>query len=171
MNSLEDLRKQMIQDPKEKFVDEPSLSNATSCSNLEDTYPSEAYLATEKNLVKKNNYFNSEHEYRFDTDLIVASKDEVFRDSWRNSSTGKKSSTKQATRNPGSNKIPKNVYTENRDNLGYRIGKISQEFLISESGTIQSDTDKYLESSESIVVIKNKIKGFYNDTRGFDREI
>ncbi len=58
-----------------------------------------------------------------------------------------------------------------RNTLEYRIGKISQEFLISESATIQSDNDKYVESSESIVLIKNKIKGFYSDSRDFEREI
>ena len=55
--------------------------------------------------------------------------------------------------------------------MEYRIGKISQEFLISESGTIQSENDKYVESSESIVVIKNKIKGFYGDSRDFVGDI
>jgi hypothetical protein len=93
MESLDDLRKQMIQDPKEKYQHELSISNATLVSNLEDTYPSDPYLVKEHHVepTRRNNYFNAEHEYRFNTDLIVDSKNENLRDSVRNSSSGPKS--------------------------------------------------------------------------------
>ena len=69
------------------------------------------------------------------------------------------------------NSIPKKAYVPQRNTLEYRIGKISQEFLISETATLQSENDKYVESSESIVLIKNKIKGFYNGSSDFERLI
>jgi hypothetical protein len=172
MESLDDLRKQMIQDPKEKYQHEPSISNATSVSNLEDIYPGDPYLGKGHHAepTRKNNYFNAEHEYRFNTDLIVDSKNENFRDSVRNLSSGPKSPSSPLGRDlPDLN--AKKIYVPQRNTLEYRIGKISQEFLISESATIQSDNDKYVESSESIVLIKNKIKGFYSDSRDFEREI
>ena len=76
----------MISDPKENYHQSQSISNATSVSNLEDTYPTDPYLSSENHQFppRKNNYLHSEHEYRFNTDLIVDSKNEDLRDSMRN---------------------------------------------------------------------------------------
>jgi hypothetical protein len=160
MESLDDLRKQMIQDPKKNYKPEPSISNATSFSNLSNTYPASPYLSSDPHQppTTRNNYLPTEHDYRFNTDLIVNSKNENLTDSIRNPSSGPNPLS------PPQKKAP----LPQKNTLEYRIGKISQEFLISESATIQSDCDKFVESSESIVLIKNKIKGFYSDSRDFD---